>query len=161
MDQYARNRKFLRVMQRDPHCEPPFVSEMHVSHTEMSLLVGIRILSDEKKKEYTTVSALAKQMHVSPPAISRTLRSLDAKGYIMRSPDPDDRRNTHISITESGLCLMKEFHERMDDFMERVLSHFTDEEFEQFCELQQKWKRFFHEEADHYKACAGRKHPEA
>lgn len=151
MDLYARNRKFFRIMQRDPHSDmPPFVQEMHISHAEMSLLANIKMLSDEGETGYTTVSALAKHMHVTPPAISRTLRSLDAQGYIVRSPDPDDRRNMHISIAEPGLCLMKEFHERMDAFMERVLSHFTDEEFERFCELQQKWKRSFHEEVENY-----------
>ena len=46
------------------------------------------------------VSELASQLKVSSPAVSRTLRSLETKGYIERSADKNDRRSTLIRLTE-------------------------------------------------------------
>ena len=34
--------------------------------------------------------------------MSRTLRGLEEKGYVERSVDKKDRRNTYISLTEKG-----------------------------------------------------------
>lgn len=49
-----------------------------------------------------TSSELAAKTKTLPPAVSRTLRGLEEKGYVERSVDKKDRRNTYISLTEKG-----------------------------------------------------------
>ncbi len=46
---------------------------------------------------------LVAQLDVSKPAISRTLNSLETKGYVTRHPDPDDKRAHRIRLTEQAL----------------------------------------------------------
>ena len=48
-----------------------------------------------------------------PPAVSRTLRGLEEKGYVERSADKKDRRNTYISLTEQGWKKGEEVRDRM------------------------------------------------
>ncbi|RSX58469.1 MarR family winged helix-turn-helix transcriptional regulator [Bifidobacterium samirii] len=49
-----------------------------------------------------TPSQLADAMHVTSGRVSSVLSALERKGLISRTPDPDDRRVTHISLTEAG-----------------------------------------------------------
>ena len=50
--------------------------------------------------------ALAHQLHVGPPVVSRQLAELDAAGLVQRSADPVDGRAELVSITERGRRLL-------------------------------------------------------
>ena len=48
------------------------------------------------------ISSIAESLHVSSPAISRTITSLENKGYAERCVDIQNRRNTGVKLTEEG-----------------------------------------------------------
>ena len=77
--------------------------------------VALCILSDVQKKQQKEqtepgiyVSVLAATMHSSMPAVSRLLRAMEEKGWIERSVDRKDRRNTFVRITEEGRQMQQE-----------------------------------------------------
>ena len=45
---------------------------------------------------------LATRLGVSAPSVSESLRTLEAKGWVRRRPDPDDGRAWRMSLTASG-----------------------------------------------------------
>lgn len=49
-----------------------------------------------------TPGELAKACQVSSARIAKVLGQLEEKGWIVRTPDPDDGRRTLVSLTESG-----------------------------------------------------------
>ena len=49
-----------------------------------------------------TTSALAAAERVRPQSMAQTVSELEAAGLIDRTPDPDDRRQIHIGLTERG-----------------------------------------------------------
>ena len=49
-----------------------------------------------------TISELAKKTNVLPSAISRTIRGLEDKGYVERTINKNDRRNTYVEMTDRG-----------------------------------------------------------
>ncbi|KAA9135792.1 MarR family winged helix-turn-helix transcriptional regulator [Microbacterium caowuchunii] len=49
-----------------------------------------------------TTSDLAGEVRVSQQAVSLAARELEELGYLARSPDPDDRRRTWLSLSEAG-----------------------------------------------------------
>jgi DNA-binding MarR family transcriptional regulator len=55
-----------------------------------------------------TASALARQEQISPQSIGATLGALEAKGLIVRRPDPGDGRRAVLSVTEAGLRLLRD-----------------------------------------------------
>lgn len=46
--------------------------------------------------------AIVSGVEVSKPAISRTINSLENKGYIVREPNPSDKRSNLINLTEKA-----------------------------------------------------------
>jgi MarR family transcriptional regulator for hemolysin len=51
----------------------------------------------------TTQIQIAKRIGIEGPTLTRTLDMLEADGLVERLPDPSDRRNKHMKLTEAGL----------------------------------------------------------
>ena len=71
--------------------------------------------------------------------ISRTLKSLENKGYIVREVDSDNRRNTLIKLSKKGNELVEKKKKDVEGYFERVFSHFTEEELQQYLNFQEKF----------------------
>lgn len=84
-----------------------------ISHTEGILLEKI----GSETEKGIRVSELARQIHVSTPSMSRTLRQLEEKGLVERSSASEDRRVTYVRLTDKGkksrmhtMEIIKEYH---------------------------------------------------
>ena len=53
------------------------------------------------------VNELAREVVLSPTAMSRFVDRVEAAGHVRREPDPDDRRALQITITDSGVELLR------------------------------------------------------
>jgi DNA-binding MarR family transcriptional regulator len=53
------------------------------------------------------VNELAREVVLSPTAMSRFVDRVEKEGYIRREPDPTDRRALQITITDAGIDLLK------------------------------------------------------
>ncbi|MEV5608991.1 MarR family transcriptional regulator [Streptomyces sp. NPDC052225] len=49
-----------------------------------------------------TTAALARSEYVRPQSMRLTLGALEERGFVTRSPDPNDGRQSVVSITDSG-----------------------------------------------------------
>jgi DNA-binding MarR family transcriptional regulator len=49
-----------------------------------------------------TLGALAAREAVQPPSMTRIVGALEEMGYVVRTPDPDDRRAVRVVLTASG-----------------------------------------------------------
>ena len=65
---------------------------------------------------------------VQPPSMTKILASLEAEGWVQRSPHPDDRRQSIISITPSGRTLLDEEARARDEWLATRLAEFSPEE---------------------------------
>src|ERR1051325_175424 len=53
------------------------------------------------------VNELAREVVLSPTAMSRFVDRVEAAGYVRREPDPDDRRALRVAITDEGVALLR------------------------------------------------------
>ena len=53
------------------------------------------------------VNQLAREVVLSPTAMSRFVDRVEREGYVERDPDPDDRRALQIVITDKGIELLQ------------------------------------------------------
>jgi len=73
------------------------------------------------------VSELATALGVSAPAASRMLRSLEDRELIERTVDRDNRRNTHIRLTEAGRRAHQAGHTHMRQFTAQIFQEMGEE----------------------------------
>jgi DNA-binding MarR family transcriptional regulator len=53
------------------------------------------------------VNELARDVVLSPTAMSRFVDRVEAAGYVRREPDPEDRRALRVGITPAGVTLLR------------------------------------------------------
>ena len=71
---------------------------LNLSSAEGNILLHMLAQGNEIAQEQ-----LVEQLDVSKPAVSRTLDSLEAKGFVTRQQDPGDRRLHRVRLTERTL----------------------------------------------------------
>jgi DNA-binding MarR family transcriptional regulator len=54
------------------------------------------------------VNELAREVVLSPTAMSRFVDRVEAAGHVRREPDPHDRRALRVAITDSGIELLRQ-----------------------------------------------------
>ncbi len=54
------------------------------------------------RRDAITIGNMAKYLSCTPATASGVIDSLEKKGLIMRSRDPEDRRRVHLSLTPTG-----------------------------------------------------------
>lgn len=75
-----------------------------------------------------TPRRLADHEQISPPSMTRTLAGLSAKGYVLKSGDPTDRRQVLIEITDAGAEIVKETRHRRTAWLSRRLAKLEPEQ---------------------------------
>lgn len=79
-----------------------------------------------------SVSAIAKHAHKPMSAISRNLGKLEDDGLIERRPDPDDRRNTLVTLTEQGREAHERTWEKFNEYLSLVIEEYGED---RICQL--------------------------
>ena len=82
---------------------------------------GYSVLIALDQSPVRTQASLAEAIGADKTRIIPTLDELQAKGYIERHPDPDDRRVRLLAITESGRALKDAVQEEIQRGEERWL----------------------------------------
>lgn len=113
--------EFVRLM-RMIHREQfhPTWTPGNLSKPEMHTLMCVWIAYQHNKE--ARPSSLAKYSHVSPSAVSQTLKTLEVKGLVARVRSVNDSRSVVIELTEEGRALIEE--------VQSIRSSYFDEMFE-------------------------------
>ena len=107
VDEFIRNLQLISHLTRH-YIEGQWVdeaSEKPLSFVHMNLL---RILDEYPGQ---TVGDIAKYMHVSYPAATKTIDKLVRLGFLRRREDSKDRRIAHLHLTASGKKLVERYQE--------------------------------------------------
>jgi DNA-binding MarR family transcriptional regulator len=87
------------------------------------------VLSRLDRDGAQTTSALAAGERIRPQSMAQTLLELEADGLISRSPDPLDRRQILIELTERGRERLREDRRRREGWLaESIATTLTVEE---------------------------------
>lgn len=81
-----------------------------------------------KDHEGCTQSELARQMRVSLPSMSVSLRRLQERGFIRRTVDEADARRSLVTLTPDGNAVMEGIFQTMLEVEEKLLDGMTGEE---------------------------------
>lgn len=79
-----------------------------------------------------TSRELANLMNVSSPAISRTVKGLVQKAWLIQEDNPEDRRNIFLKLSDEGLKNYERATQNMENSMKIIFEEFTEEEIRVF-----------------------------
>jgi DNA-binding MarR family transcriptional regulator len=75
-----------------------------------------------------TLGSLADREQVAPPSITKVVTKLEADGLLQRSPDPTDRRVSHVRTTPAGAALVAESRRRKTAWLTDRIHELSDED---------------------------------
>lgn len=80
------------------------------------------------------VSDIGDELGVQRPGVTRTVREMEEKGLVMKTPSEDDGRVTFIEITPSGRELSKKYNEEVFLAITSALPSLSDADVETLIE---------------------------
>lgn len=110
-----------------------------VSVAEWVALQHIR--SSRGTEEYITPGDLAERLGMTRGAISKVIDKLEAKGWTVRTTNPEDNRVHWLSLTPEGKLVLPELTQIADSNDEKFFGCLSSEEMATLRELLQKLTR--------------------
>mgnify|MGYP004685703401 CR=1 FL=1 len=86
------------------------------------------IQSLQKEKKDIRISDISDAMNLPRPGVTRTVKEMEAKGYLQKIASLDDGRVTYISITEEGEKLSRKYDQDYFSSLVPYLSGISEEE---------------------------------
>lgn len=99
-----------------------------------SMSVGFALLSIDKENGIPS-TALGPQMGMEPTSLTRTLKSMEDKGLIVRKKNPVDGRGVLIHLTKLGKEKRELSKDRVLKFNDVVRQHVSQEKLDNFMEV--------------------------
>ena len=81
------------------------------------------------------LAEIREYLAVTKAAVSQMLSSLEKRGFLKRETDPANRRNLIITITASGMDILRQKDLEAEMRMEKIILRFGKEETLQFIQL--------------------------
>jgi len=119
-----------------------------VNSSDWHLLTTIGHYYDRHPGEKLKVSALVRRLPMPAPAVSRCLRGLELEGYVIRSVDASDRRNTLVTLTGTGEEMYRMADDIMKDYFDAVFARMDPEDIAQMTAFMEKMYGIAREELD-------------
>ncbi len=113
------------------------------SKSEYVVLSKIDEYISENKVDCINVTKLSELLNVSTPAISRVLKSLESKKYIVRDIDIFCRRNTLVRLTDIGTEELKKCNDSLNSVFDNYFVNLSSEEQENFIQSVEKLYKAF------------------
>ena len=90
------------------------------------------VLLTISEKYGTPVTKIAPRMNMEPNSLSRLLKSLEEKGFVLKRKDKIDKRKVYICLTKSGLKLRDKAAEKLFALEKVIKSKITTKDLKAF-----------------------------
>lgn len=104
------------------------------SKYEGSMAIGFALLSIDRE-EGTPSTKISSRMGMEATSLTRTLKTLEEKGLIIRKPNPNDGRGVLIYLTEEGKLKRELSKQTVLRFNDTVKQHIPEEKLIHFMEV--------------------------
>ena len=104
---------------------------------DSTMATGFALLSIDPEKG-TPSTSMGPKMGMEATSLSRTLKSMEARGLIERRPNPEDGRGVLIFLTDFGKEKRAYSREKVLTFNETIRKSVTEEQLKNFYEVAEK-----------------------
>ena len=113
------------------HLTSCIMSYSGLSHSEFCL---ISIIKANEEQGGVIVSDIVSEMKVTPPAVSRSLKSLESRGFLKRETNELNHRNTTVRLTEKGTEVFDSAYRTFSEVMNLMQKKIGKEKTGIFCD---------------------------
>ena len=99
-----------------------------------TMATGFALLSIDKEKG-TPSTALGPKMGMEPTSLTRTLKSMEEKGLIIKKKNPNDGRGVLIYLTDFGKEKRELSKNTVIHFNETIRKRFSEKQWDNFIEI--------------------------
>jgi DNA-binding MarR family transcriptional regulator len=99
-----------------------------------TMATGFALLSIDREKG-TPSTSLGPKMGMEATSLTRTLKSMEERGLIVRKKNPTDGRGVLIHLTDEGLDKRELSKTTVLNFNETIKKHVTEEQLQNFMEV--------------------------
>jgi DNA-binding MarR family transcriptional regulator len=104
------------------------------SKFEGSMAIGFALLSIEKE-DGTPSTEISSRMGMEATSLTRTLKTLEEKGLIIRKKNPNDGRGVLIYLTDFGKQMRAQSKETVMQFNDTIRKNISEEKLQNFIEV--------------------------
>mgnify|MGYP001220161845 CR=1 FL=1 len=104
-----------------------------IAHNEVAILHMIDACG--RRGERASTTWLSRRLKMNKSSVSQSLSVMEEKGWILRSLDPGNRRQTTIELTDEGRRKVAEIYRDMLISISRVLERMGRENAERFVDM--------------------------
>lgn len=82
----------------------------------------------ERQGMRVKVSDISDALHIPRPGVTRTVKEMEAKGYLCKQSSPDDGRITYLSMTQAGKELSRRYNDQYFSRLAPLLQDISEED---------------------------------
>lgn len=94
-----------------------------------------QLYKQKSHSQLLTHSQLAERLKLSNPAVSRTVKQLVAKEWLIRENDDEDRRHTYLKLTQLGQEAYLDTREKLNSFVDESLEKLDTQDIETYIKV--------------------------
>ncbi len=125
----------------------PIITPLGVTPSETDVIIAIH-KAQEHGIEVVQPHLVAKFLHLTPSALSQTLKTLDAKGIIKRNRDKNDSRAVSLELTEAGQGLAAQARDTRDEHIDELIDYIGEEDVLCLIDTLERVLDFYKEQAE-------------
>ncbi len=111
-------------------------AKAEIPFAEIAILTHIyQLTNKELTDDGVRVTCIKDQTHISLPAVSQQLRTLEQKGFIERKTTVKDRRITLVTLTAAGYEILKKYIDYRDQLLEKLVLEVGEENIWKYIEM--------------------------
>ena len=150
--------EFLDLMRRFHFVDIGFMLP-NLPRSEIKIIISLGQCGkgDKPAEERYQMSEVAELMHVSGPAISKSIKHLEEEDLIVRINDPYDRRKSRLDLSEKGWKVYHVIEKNMTSVTDAVKAEMGEERFVQLVDLMQEFAAITERELEKKKVTNGRR----
>lgn len=104
----------------------------------------VHFLIAANPEQPVSITEVANRLEVTLGAASQMATKLEKKGLVFRSPDPEDRRRTMVSLTEAGIRLYQEhleYDKKSVEALSEIFQEFSEEEVQKLIQAESLFRQ--------------------
>ena len=117
----------------------PICRQWDLTRNELDVILFLH-----NNPEFDRASDVALRRGMAKSHVSLSVTSLEAKGFLCRRPDPEDRRTIHLELRGDALDIARQGREAQLAFFEKIYAGLTQEEINAWTHVVEKVSENIH-----------------